>query len=128
MSSNGIGLDRGARFFAYHDPLYVKQFGIIAVLHEEAPEGSDALVARAEVLIIGVSKQARRRGIGSILLKHAEEFAKERGAYCLFMMTYAEDYDVIAFYGKNGFIPVATLPDVYGQTLEGNVFLRKIIR
>ncbi|WP_256757505.1 GNAT family N-acetyltransferase [Cohnella sp. WQ 127256] len=120
--------DRGAEIFVYHDSQNEERFGIIAILHEEAPEGIDALGARAEVLHIGVSMAARRHGVGSILLKYAEDFAKVRGVYCLFMMTYAEDYDVIAFYGKNGFIPVATLPDVYGPSFEGNVFLRKIIR
>jgi GNAT superfamily N-acetyltransferase len=119
---------RGAMFFAYHDPKDEANYGIISVLHEEAPEGINQLGYRAEVTQIGVSKSSRRTGIGSILLKHAERWVKERGGYCLFIMTYAEDYDVIAFYGKNGFIPVATLPDVYGPDWEGNVFLRKILR
>jgi hypothetical protein len=44
------------------------------------------------------------------------------------MMTYGEDYDVIAFYGKSGFIPVAMLPDTYGPHLEGNVFMRKLLK
>jgi len=120
--------DRGARLFAYHDPNDENRFGIITVLHEEAPEGIGALGARAEILNIGVNPTARRQGVGSELLKIAEEFAARRGAYCLLLMTYAEDYDVIAFYGKNGFIPTASLPDVYGPDLEGNLFLRKIIR
>ncbi|MBP1995072.1 GNAT family N-acetyltransferase [Paenibacillus eucommiae] len=119
---------RGAKFFACHDPIHGHILGIVTILHEEAPEGIEALGARAEVLQIGVNKNHRRQGIGSILLKHAEDYARNRGVYCLFMMTYAEDYDVIAFYGKNGFIPVATLPDVYGPRLEGNVFLRKILK
>lgn len=117
--------ERGAKFFAYHDPHDKERYGIVTVLHEEAPEGIDSLGARAEVLNIGVNRQARRSGVGSILLKIAEQYARRRGAYCLFLMTYAEDYDVIAFYGKNGYVPVATLPDVYGSNLEGNVFCVK---
>jgi hypothetical protein len=45
----------------------------------------------------------------------------------MLMMTYAADYDVIAFYGKNGFIPVATIPDVFGPKAEGNAVLRKVL-
>jgi GNAT superfamily N-acetyltransferase len=119
---------RGALFFVYEDLLHNEISGVVTVLHEHAPEGIEALDARAEILQIGVTGNGRRKGIGSLLLKHAEQFVRSRGAYCLFMMTYAEDYDVIAFYGKNGFVPVATLPDVYGPTLEGNVFLRKVLR
>jgi len=118
---------RGAEFFAYHDPLNSGCYGILSVLHEPAPEGIEALGARAEVLQIGVSRGARRNGAGSLLLAHAESYARKRGAYCLFVMTYAGDYDVIAFYGKNGFVPAAALPDVYGPRLEGNLFLRKIL-
>ncbi|WP_176706688.1 GNAT family N-acetyltransferase [Paenibacillus hemerocallicola] len=75
--------------------------------------------ARAELLQIGVSRGCKRSGSGTKLLRHAEEVVRSRWAYCLFIMTYAEDCDVIAFYGKNGFVPVATLPDVYGPGLEG---------
>lgn len=116
---------RGALFFSYQENEPEKPSGIVVVLHERGPAGIDALGARAEVLAIGVTKNVRRNGIGSILLKHAEAVVKERGATCLMMMTYAEDYDVIAFYGKNGFVPVATIPDVFGPKLEGTVILRK---
>jgi ribosomal protein S18 acetylase RimI-like enzyme len=119
---------RGAQYFAYHDPFLPSGTGIISVLHEEAPLGLDSLGMRAEVLQIGVSEDGRRQGIGSILLRHVEEVMRRRSVYCLFMMTYAEEYAVISFYGKNGYVPVATLPDVYGPGLEGNVFMRKIIR
>ncbi|XEC93822.1 GNAT family N-acetyltransferase [Paenibacillus tarimensis] len=119
---------RGAMYYACHDCKDDEMYGIVAVLHEEPPEGIPALGARSEVLQIGVNRHGRRKGIGSILLKHAEEVVKKRGAHCLLMMTYAEDDDVIAFYGKNGYVPVAALPDVYGPGLEGNVFLRKILR
>ena len=32
------------------------------------------------------------------------------------------------FDGKNGFVPVATLPDVHGPGSPGNVFMRKLLR
>ncbi|MEK5396404.1 GNAT family N-acetyltransferase [Paenibacillus sp. FSL K6-2859] len=119
---------RGALFYGYHENEQCDAFGIVAVLHEEAPIGIPALGARAEVLDIGVSKEHRRKGIGGILLQHVEKVVKSRGAYCLLMLTYAEDFDVIAFYGKNGFVPVATIPDVFGPGAEGNTILRKILR
>ncbi|WP_409344437.1 GNAT family N-acetyltransferase [Paenibacillus sp. MBLB4367] len=118
---------RGVKFFAY----YIdgeRPAGLVAVLHEEAPEGIPALGMRAEVLDIGVYPEYRRQGYGSVLLQYAENYLRDKGVYCMFMMAYAEDYDVIAFYGKNGFVPVATLPDTYGPQWEGNVFLRKLLK
>jgi GNAT superfamily N-acetyltransferase len=120
--------ERGALFYAYHEDELSDAFGIVAVLHEEAPNGIPALGARAEVLDIGVCKDHRRKGIGGILLHHVENIVKGRGAYCLIILTYAEDYDVIAFYGKNGYVPVATIPDVFGPGAEGNTVLRKLLR
>ncbi|WP_183192538.1 GNAT family N-acetyltransferase [Brevibacillus fluminis] len=119
---------RGAQFFGYHAEEECEPTGIVVILHEEAPSGIPTLGARGEILDIAVSEQLRRKGVGSILLAHAEKVLRERCVYCMFAMTAADDYDVIAFYGKNGLVPVATLPDVYGQGYEGNIFLRKILR
>jgi len=117
---------RGAKFLAYYNDSK-EPIGFISILHEKPPAGIDVLGMRAEVMQIGVFPAFRRKGYGSILLKAGEEFAKSSGAYCLYIMTYAEDYDVIAFYGKNGFVPVASLPDTYGPDLEGNLFMRKVL-
>lgn len=116
---------RGTKFLAYR--MDSEPIGFISVLHEKPPAGIEVLGMRAEVMQIGVFPAFRRKGYGSILLKAGEEYAKSKGAYCLYIMTYAEDYDVIAFYGKNGFIPVASLPDTYGPDLEGNLLMRKVL-
>ncbi|MDO3411174.1 GNAT family N-acetyltransferase [Saccharibacillus sp. CPCC 101409] len=118
---------RGAHYIALHDDDNPEAFGIVSVLHEPAPPGIEAWGARAEILQIGVNRSCRRAGIGSRLLAAAERFARDRGVYCLFLMTYGEDYDVIAFYGKNGYIPVASIPDVFGPGTEGNLVLRKVV-
>lgn len=118
---------RGTKFLGFYNEGN-EPIGFITILHEKPPEGIEVLGMRAEVLEIGVFPNFRRQGYGSILLKAGEEYARSLGVYCMFMMTYAEDYDVIAFYGKNGFIPVATLPDTYGPNLEGNLFMRKILK
>ena len=68
------------------------------------------------------SFQALRRCIAGVTVS---SHAKEKGVYCLYMSTYAKDSGVIHFYGKNGFVPVATLPDVHGPKEEGLVIMRK---
>jgi GNAT superfamily N-acetyltransferase len=117
----------GADFFGGFNDVG-QPLGIITILIDEAPEGINDGYNSCEVIEMGISKEARNKGYGSLLLNYAEEYAKSQNVYCMYMHTYAADYDVIAFYGKNGFVPVSMLPDVYGPKNEGMLYLRKVIR
>ena len=118
---------RGTRFFGMYDkndtPL-----GFCGVLIEEGAEGVNCQTQKSELVAIGICNEFRRKGLGSVLLKYAEDFSKDAGVYCMFMSTYAGAYNVIAYYGKNGYTPVATLPDIHGPGNEGIVFMRKILK
>lgn len=118
---------RGTKFFGYfsddNSPI-----GFATLLIDEGPKGISCMGQKCELLDIGVIPQYRGKGIGSELLKYVAEYAEKSGVYCMYMSTYAKDYKVIAFYGKNGFVPVAILPDVHGPNDEGIVFMRKILR
>jgi ribosomal protein S18 acetylase RimI-like enzyme len=114
---------RGTRFYGLFsesgEPL-----GFVGLLLEYGLNGD---CRKAEVLDIGVQKGQRRMGFGAELLAHAEKLSAEAGAYCIFVATYAASYDVIAFYGKNGYVPVATIPDTNGPDDEGDVHMRKVL-
>ena len=114
---------RGAKFFGYFGEDNAP-IGIAGLLIEE---GLESLRPRCELLDIGVYSNYRRKGFGSELLLITEKYAKDLGIYCMFMSTYARSYKVISFYGKNGYVPVATLPDVHGPNDEGIIFMRKIL-
>lgn len=117
----------GAEFFgAFNDRNEI--LGVIALLMDEPPQGINDDYHSCEVIEMGISKNVRHKGYGSQLLNYAENYAKNRNVYCMYLHTYAGDYDVIAFYGKNGFIPVGTIPDIYGPQNEGMLYMRKIIR
>ncbi|CAM3308067.1 Protease synthase and sporulation negative regulatory protein PAI 1 [Sphingomonas antarctica] len=47
-------------------------------------------------------------GVGGALMEHAIDAARDAGANRLLLGVYAENHRAIAFYGKNGFAPVAT--------------------
>jgi GNAT superfamily N-acetyltransferase len=114
---------RGAKFFAqYLDD--GRPVGFAALLLDESIY---EVVRWAELLDIGIFGDVRNCGYGSELLQHTEDYARQAGAHCMYMSTYAKDYKVIAFYGRNGFVPVATLPDVEGAGDEGIVFMRKVL-
>jgi ribosomal protein S18 acetylase RimI-like enzyme len=117
----------GAKFFA----LFLEEgtpLGYAALLIEDKLEDAAYSGQTSELLEIGVLGEFRGKGYGKILLDHAEGLSKERDAYCMYIKTWAKDYKVIAFYGRCGFVPVATLPDVYGPGDEGDIYMRKIIR
>ena len=96
---------------------------------EEWPENvSQVFAQKTELLSIGVQNELQGKGYGKQLLDYAEEISRKSGAYTMYISTYAKDHEVIAFYGKNGYVPVATLPDVHGPGDEGMAYNRKIIR
>jgi GNAT superfamily N-acetyltransferase len=116
---------RGARFFAlFLDDGTPAGFG--ALLIAEKLENAAYSGQTSELLEIGVLKEFRGKGYGKLLLDYTEEYSRSKNVYCMYIKTWAKDYNVIAFYGQCGFVPVATLPDVNGPGDEGDIYMRKV--
>ena len=117
----------GARFFAAYladgSPV-----GFAAVQVDPKLEGIPYHGQYSEIVAMGVVPAHRRCGHGSRLVEFSERHARDQGAYCLYVVTYAAAQDTISFYEKSGFVPVATLPDVHGPRAAGNLYLRKLLR
>ncbi len=60
------------------------------------------------------------RGLGARLMAHCESVARQEGYHCLLVSTYAKQERAIRFYLREGFVPVATIPDVHGPSDEGS--------
>lgn len=58
---------------------------------------------RVRVEHLVVAPHARGRGIGRALLDSAEAFARERGAWCVWLETQADNYPALQFYQRLGF-------------------------
>jgi ribosomal protein S18 acetylase RimI-like enzyme len=97
--------------------------GVVGVVIDESLFGEKT----AEILDIGIDPDRRRLGLGTALLDYAVNQAKKAGAKTIYARTYAADFKVIAFYGRNGFHPVAVVPDTNGQNDEGTIVMRKRI-
>lgn len=117
---------RGAKFFAYYTDGNIP-VGFAALLLDEGPEGVRCFGHKSELLDIALFPEFRKKKYGSQLLTFTEEYSRQKGAYCMYVSTYAKDIKVIEFYKKNGFEPVAVLPDVHGPDDEGMVYMRKIL-
>lgn len=59
-----------------------------------------------------VAENARGKGIGTMLIKKAEEFGRSFGAHKTWLVT-GKDWSENTFYKKLGFQPVGNLPDFY---------------
>jgi ribosomal protein S18 acetylase RimI-like enzyme len=99
--------------------------GIASVRIDQRPPGICNNWHSAEIMQIGISTPLKKMGYGTQLLQYIE--SQLDSVYCLYLHTYPADYDVIAFYGKNGFMPVGLVPDFYGPGLEGKLYLRKVL-
>lgn len=115
----------GAEFYGVYDKDKMIGFGTIRV--EDRPMGACNGYGACELLQIGIRNEYRNHGYGSQLLSHIEQVMRKRKIYSVYLHTYAEDYEVIAFYGKNGYIPRGVIPDVYVPNLEGMLYLSKTL-
>ncbi|MDP2871982.1 MAG: GNAT family N-acetyltransferase [Bacillota bacterium] len=113
---------RGARFFAAFG-LDDEPLAYAALLVDDAP----GFRCKGELISFGTCAGHRRKGIGSKLIDHITGICQDLGLYCIVTSTYAGDARAVAFYGRNGFCPVALLPGVHGPRDEGQLYLRKLL-
>ena len=116
----------GAEFYGAFDKDTL--IGFATILVEDRPKGACSGYGACELLQIGIRNEFRNLGYGSGMLSYIEQELRKRKVYSIYLHTYAEDYDVIAFYGKNGYIPRGVIPDVYGPDLEGMLYVSKTLK
>lgn len=113
---------RGTRFFgAYVDEKPAGVVGLLVDTHLHHDWGIGYITD------LGVYPAFRRQGIGSELMDFVTQEARRQRCYCVYVDTYAASADNVAFYTRNGYVPVSVLPDANGPGDEGQVWLRKLI-
>ena len=81
-----------------------------------------------EIMQIGIVKKYRNQNKGTELIIDIIKKYEEKKYMNIFARTYAGDYTVVCFYGKNGFIPISVVPFVFGDHDEGMIIMRKKLR
>jgi ribosomal-protein-alanine N-acetyltransferase len=81
-------------------------------------------VDEAEILSIGVSGTARRRGVGLRILAAAAQRAGEGGAGKLFLEVGTDNAAALALYRKLGFREVGRRPGYYGEGAGDGLTMR----
>jgi ribosomal protein S18 acetylase RimI-like enzyme len=105
-----------------------KLIGYATILIEDRPSAACDGYGACELMQIGIKEEYRNRGYGSKILEYIEHYLQSKKVYCLYMHTYASDYSVVAFYGRNGYIPRGVVPDVYGPNLDGMLYMSKALK
>lgn len=65
--------------------------------------GKESWSDRLRIFELLIIEEYRDKGYGKLLVKKAEEVAKEKGCYCVILETQTDNYNAIEFYKKCGF-------------------------
>jgi len=115
-------INNGAEIFGYYEENSGRPIGFVtSVIYRHLHTS----YSECEILEIGVIKELRNKGYGNRLLQFIEEHHNKENIYCVLVKTYAADFRVIHFYGKNGYTPIAVIPDTQGPDSEGTIVMRK---
>jgi len=78
------------------------------------------------VITIDVSPRARRSGVGSLLLRGAEDRLASAGSRMINLETAVDNVSALAFYKRHGYSVVRTWPRYYANGIDALV-LKKIL-
>ena len=112
----------GCEVFGYHEKDTEEPVGYVMTVLTK-----DMVADDCEIMEIGVEKESRGKGIGSELLVFVEAHHGKDRLDRIVVRTYAADFEVIHFYGKNGYAPIAVIPGTNGPEDEGTIVMRKLI-
>lgn len=118
---------------AYSKPelrAYVRNRGAFTLLATEPAEGKvhGFIVAQGgaigHVITIDVIAAARRSGVGSLLLRAAEERLRNGGSRAVSLETAVDNIPALSFYKRHGYSVIRTWPRYYSNGVDALV-LRK---
>ena len=78
------------------------------------------------IITIDVRPEARRHGVGKLLMQSAEAQMKREGANRLVLEVAVDNNAAMAFYGRMGFFRTARIPEYYPGRLDAEVMEKAI--
>lgn len=79
------------------------------------------------VITIDVVARARRSGVGSLLLRAAEERLRTAGSRAVRLETAVDNVAALAFYKRHGYSVVRTWPRYYSNGLDALVLKKDLL-
>ena len=88
--------------------------------------GSTFLFEDAEILLVAVSKEFRKRGFGELLVRTDLDHLKEKGVEKVFLEVRKSNIPAFSCYQKCGFVPIGIRKGYYGNGEDAIVMERKL--
>ena len=80
------------------------------------------------IITIDVAQEARRSGLGSLLLLSAERRLREGGSHAIGLETAVDNVTALAFYKRHGYHVVRTWPRYYSNGVDALVLRKDLDR
>lgn len=112
--------------------LYMRRRGAVTLVAEHAASGSIGgfIVAHGgptgHVITIDVVATARRSGVGSTLLRAAEDRLRAAGSQVVGLETAVDNLAALAFYKRHGYSVVRTWPRYYSNGVDALVMAKEL--
>ncbi|MFZ0299288.1 MAG: N-acetyltransferase [Candidatus Sulfotelmatobacter sp.] len=112
--------------------VYMRRRGSFTVVAEDAAATGKGTVAgfivaeadprgRGHIITIDVIASARRFGVGSLLLRAAEDRLRSAGCRAIELETAVDNSSALAFYKRHGYCVIKTFPRYYSNGVDALV-------
>lgn len=111
---------------------YIRQRGAFTLVAEDAEHGGirGFIVAHSgmsgHIVTIDVSPKGRRSGVGSLLLRTAEDRLRLSGALAVGLETAVDNLSALSFYKRHGYSVVRTWPRYYSNGVDALVLKKEL--
>jgi ribosomal-protein-alanine N-acetyltransferase len=118
---------------------YVRRRGAITLVAASNPDKSHTLPApevagfivahpgnTGHIVTIDVVASARRSGVGSLLLRSAEDRLRSAGSRAVALETAVDNISALAFYKRHGYNVVKTIPRYYSNGVDALVLQKEL--
>lgn len=112
---------------------YIRQRGAFTLVADGGETGVGGFIvahsgATGHIITIDVIAEARRSGVGSLLLRAAEERLCEAGARAVGLETAVDNVAALSFYKRHGYSVVRTWPRYYSNGVDALVMKKPLSR
>jgi [ribosomal protein S18]-alanine N-acetyltransferase len=111
---------------------YIRHRGAFTLVAVDPDDGKTQgfIVAHAgptgHIVTIDVSQKARRAGVGSTLLRSAEERLRDAGSQAVGLETAVDNLAALSFYKRHGYMVMRTWPHYYSNGVDALVLKKAL--